>query len=53
MFDFQYFSDRTFALGGGIYIGSWGVHIYLDFWKWCLSFESRVHESRQEEDGPG
>jgi hypothetical protein len=55
MFDFQYFPDRTFALGAGIYIGSWGVHIYLDFWKWCLSFESnpkpsRVPSSTQEDD---
>lgn len=48
MFDFQYFPDRTFALGVGIYIGSWGVHIYVDFWKWCLSFESKVKESRAE-----
>lgn len=29
-----------FALGAGIYIGSWGVDIYIDFWQWCLGFES-------------
>jgi len=40
MFYFQYFRDRTFALGAGIYVGSWGVHIYLDFWRWCLTYES-------------
>lgn len=37
------FRDR-FALGAGIYIGSWGVNIYLDFWQWCLSFESKLRQ---------
>ena len=41
MVRFERFRDRGFALGAGIYIGSWGVNIYLDFWQWCLSFESQ------------
>jgi hypothetical protein len=45
-FDFQSFPDRPFALGAGIYIGSWGVHIYLDFLRWCLSFESKAKGKR-------
>ncbi len=42
MFTFNYFPDRKFALGAGIYCGSWGTHIYLDFWRWNLSFESQA-----------
>jgi hypothetical protein len=49
MFEFHYFSDRTFAFGGGIYIGSWGVHIYLDFWRWCFMFESNPSKESQAE----
>jgi len=44
MFRVIRFKDR-FALSLGIYCGSWGVHIYLDFWQWCLSFESKGGKS--------
>ena len=53
MFGLQRFQDR-FALGAGIYIGSWGVNIYLDFWQWCFSFESEPRQQKvtnKEQDG--
>lgn len=39
MWNFERFRDR-FALGIGLYIGSWGTHFYLSFWEFELSFES-------------
>lgn len=38
MFYIDRFRGR-FALGAGIYIGSWGVHIYIDIWQWLFAFE--------------
>lgn len=43
MWRFERFRDR-FALGVGIYIGSWGVNFYIDFWQFSLSFESRSRQ---------
>ena len=46
MLTFERFRDR-FALGVGVYIGSWGVHIYLDFWQWFIGYESdRKHKDQ-------
>lgn len=48
MLSLDRFGDRKFALGAGIYIGSWGVHVYIDFWQWCLSFESKSHKRKHD-----
>lgn len=50
MFSFKCFPDR-FALGGGIYIGPWGVHIYVDFLMWLLSFEWNRERATPETSG--
>lgn len=33
-----FLKDR-FALGAGLYIGSWGIHFYLDLGPFCLGIE--------------
>jgi len=47
--DLQYFSNRKIAFGGGIYLGPWGIHIFLDLGKWLWSFESAPEESNGSE----
>jgi len=50
MFYIDRFKDR-FALGAGIYIGSWGVHIYIDIWQWRFAFESKRDKTTPKQRG--